>query len=386
MDGGGISTKVDFGIHETAMQTYLHEGERKAYALGNRGPIRFNPDGTLDAKILKAYSRYGFYIFEGVLDSEELADIERDFLYIQDRLPTDSDSKIDSKGRPALGVDCKTSSFYWAKPLSDPWGGTDVGNGRHQVKMMEPEIAADAPKEIVYLIVGSLQFSDAFLRVYGHPKLLAVAEQINGEDFVPFNEALFIKEPGLGASVSWHQDGQTHWNSPPWDEGTHGFNFMAQLYGCTAANGLWVVPGTHKLGKLNINAMLVEGEADRIPEAVPLLCNPGDVAISSRQIVHGSFANTSPDWRVTVNFGFHRRTSVLNVETNSFHNEKIVYDEQLVHKRSRVIGYAIDARRQRFPLETPFVYKPFKNSQGEYRWNEQAKAQIKDYNLVDLFI
>ena len=386
MDGGGISTKVDFGIHETAMQTYLHEGERKAYALGNRGPIRFNLDGTLDAKILKAYSRYGFYIFEGVLDSEELADIERDFLYIQDRLPTDSDSKIDSKGRPALGVDCKTSSFYWAKPLSDPWGGSAVGNGRHQVKMTEPEVTTDAPKEIVYLIVGSLQFSDACLRVYGHPELLAVAEQINGEDFVPFNESLFIKEPGLGASVSWHQDGQTHWNSPIWDEGTHGFNFMAQLYGCTAANGLWLVPGTHKLGKLDINAMLVENEADRIPSAVPLICKPGDVAMSSRQIVHGSFANTSLDCRVTVNFGFHRRSSVLNVKTKSFHNEKIVYDEQLVRNRSRMIAYAIDARRQRFPQETPFVYKPFKNTQDDYRWNEQAKAGIKDYNLVDLFI
>ena len=386
MDIGSNSTKVDFGIHEAAMQTYFREGERRAHALENRGPIRFKPDGTLDAKILESYSRCGFYIFEGVLDSEELADIETDFLNIQDKLPTSADSKTDSEGHAALGADCEATTFYWAKPLSDPWGGTDVGNGRHQVKMTEPEVAADAPKEIVYLIVGSLQFSDACLRVYGHPELLAVAEQINGEDFVPFNESLFIKEPRLGASVSWHQDGQTHWNSPIWDEGTHGFNFMAQLYGCTAANGLWLVPGTHKLGKLDINAMLVENEADRIPSAVPLICKPGDVAMSSRQIVHGSFANTSPDWRVTVNFGFHRRSSVLNVKTKSFHNEKIVYDEQLVRNRSRMIAYAIDARRQRFPQETPFVYKPFKNTQDDYRWNEQAKAGIKDYNLVDLFI
>ena len=386
MDIGSNSTKVDFGIHEAAMQTYFREGEQRAHALENRGPIRFNPDGTLDAKILESYSRCGFYIFEGVLDSEELADIETDFLNIQDKLPTSSDSKTDSEGHAALGADCEATTFYWAKPLSDPWGGTDAGNGRHQVKMTEPEIATNAPKEIVYLIVGSLQFSDACLRVYGHPELLAVAAQINGEDFVPFNESLFIKEPELGASVSWHQDGQTHWNSPTWDEGTHGFNFMAQLYGCTAANGLWLVPGTHKLGKLDINAMLVEDEADRIPSAVPLICNPGDVAMSSRQIVHGSFANTSPDCRVTVNFGFHRRSSVLNVKTKSFHNEKIVYDEQLVHSRSRVIGYAIDARRQRFPQETPFVYKPFKNTPNDYRWNKQAKVEIKDYNLVDLFI
>ena len=48
------------------------------------------------------------------------------------------------------------------------------------------------------------------MRLYGHPELLAVAVAVNGEDFVPFADALFIKEPGRGASVAWHQDGVTH--------------------------------------------------------------------------------------------------------------------------------------------------------------------------------
>ena len=42
------------------------------------------------------------------------------------------------------------------KPLADPFGGTDLANGRHPVKMMEPVPAPDAPKEVVYLILGSL--------------------------------------------------------------------------------------------------------------------------------------------------------------------------------------------------------------------------------------
>ena len=79
-----------------------------------------------------------------------------------------------------------------------------------------------------------------------------MAAAVNGEDFLPFSDALFIKEPGKGASVAWHQDGTTHWDSPTWDQGTHGFNFMAQLYGCTPANGVWVVPGTHKVGHIDI--------------------------------------------------------------------------------------------------------------------------------------
>lgn len=374
------------GGGEAAMQAYLREGEQRAYALGNRGPIRFNPDGALHADIIEAYWRCGFYIFEGVLGADELADIEADIEDIRERLPDEQGSLVDAKGRPALGAGCQASTLFWSKPLGDPFGGTDLANGRHPVKMAEPKAAADVPKEIVYLILGSLQFSDACLRTYGHPELLAVAAAINGEDFVSFNEALFLKEPGLGASVAWHQDGVTHWNSPSLDQGSHGFNFMAQLYGCTAANGVWVVLGTHKLGKADIKAMAAEAGSDRLPDAVPIICAPGDVAITNRQAVHGSFANTSPDWRVTVNFGFHRRSSVLGVEGGGVHNAPAVYDEERIRERSRVIGYAIDARRQRFPNETPFVYKPFSGAEAQYRWNDEAKAGLKDYNLLDLSI
>ena len=57
-------------------------------------------------------------------------------------------------------------------------------------------------------------------------------------------------------------------------------------------------------------ALVAEAGSDRLVHAVPVICAPGDVCINSRQTVHGSFANTSPDPRVTINFGFHRRSSV----------------------------------------------------------------------------
>ena len=127
----------------------------------------------------------------------------------------------------------------------------------------------------MFLILGSLQFSDACLRVYGHPGLLGVAAAINGPDFTPFNEALWIKEPGKGASVAWHQDGTTHWDSPDWDQGIHGFNLMGQLYGCTAANGVWVVPGSHKQGRIDIKALADKAGSERLPDAVPIICAAG---------------------------------------------------------------------------------------------------------------
>jgi len=377
---------VDYAAEQAAMDQYLREGAERARALGNRGPIRFVGDGALHPDIVEAYWRHGFYIFEGVLKRDELADIEADLKSIQDRLPAEKGAPLDAKGRPALGADLQAPSLFWSKPLGDPFGGTDAAYGRHPVKMFEPQAAADAPREVVYLILGSLQHSEAALRVYGHPEILSVAAAIHGDDFVPFNEALFIKEPGLGASVAWHRDGVTHWDSPDWDQGTHGFNFMAQLYGCTPANGLWVVPGTHKIRKLDLKAMVAEAGTTRLPEAVPYLCEPGDVAITNRQVVHGSFANTSPDWRVTVNFGFHRRRSVLDVKGGGIHNAAAVYDAERIRRRARMIGYAIDARRQRFPDETPFVYKPHAEAGETWRWDDKARADVKDYNLLDLSI
>ena len=378
---------VDYRDQEAAMRAYLAEGERRAMALGNRGPIRFAADGRLHADILEAYWHCGFYVFEGVLGLDELADVEADLKDILDRLPVRKGAPLDRHGRPALAVDNKATTLLWSRPLGDPAGGTDFANGRHPVKMFEPKAAAQAPEEIVYLILGSLQFSEAALRVYGHPQLLAVAVAVNGDDFVPFNEALFIKEPGLGASVAWHQDGITHWDSPSFDAGSHGFNFMAQLYGCTAANGVWVVPGSHVPGRADIRAMAARAGSDRLQDAVPLICKPGDVAMTNRQAVHGSFANTSPDWRVTVNFGFHRRRSVLGVNAPAtLHGAAGVYDEARIAQRARVIGYAIDARRQRFPDETPFVYQPHAATGETFAWDAQARASMKDYNLLDLSI
>jgi hypothetical protein len=378
---------TDDRLQQTRMQAYLKDGERRAAELGNRGPIRRDAQGRIHPDILAAYWRCGFYIFEGVLQADELADIEADLQDILARLPVHRGAPLDRQGRPALAADCRSNPLMWSRPLGDPLGGTELANGRHPVKMFEPTAASDAPAEVVYLILGSLQFSEAALRVYGHPELLAVAAAVNGDDFVPFNEALFIKQPGLGASVAWHQDGVTHWNSPDWDEGSHGFNFMAQLYGCTPANGVWVIPGSHKGGKADIRALSASAGSERLPDAVPIVCRPGDVAITNRQVVHGSFANTSADWRVTVNFGFHRRRSVLGVNSRgSLHGAPGLYDEARIRERARAIGYAIDARRQRFPQETPFVYQPHAQTGEQLVWDDTARAGMRDYNRLDLSI
>ena len=378
--------RADYGEHEPVMQVYFSSGRKRAVALPNQGPLKFLANGDLHPEIQWSVDEFGFYVLKNVIGSDELGDIEKDVFDILERLPITKDSPVDKKGRPALGVDCKGASLFWSRPLGDPFGGTERAAGRHPVKMVEPQPTAVSPDQTVYLILGVLQYSEALLRLYAHPGLLKLAASLNGEDFVPFNEGMFIKQPGLGASVAWHQDGVTHWDSPEWDSSIHGYTFHAQLYGCTAANAVWAVPGSHRLGKIDILNWVAEHGSERLPDAVPYICDPGDVVIHNRQLVHGSFANTSPDWRVSFTLGYHRRSSVLDVCSGGVHNATAVYDEARIRERSRMIGYGIDARRQRFTNEAPYVYKPFLKSGEHLQWNTNAREAIHDYNLLDLSI
>ena len=161
---------------------------------------------------------------------------------------------------------------------------------------------------------------------------------------------------------------------------------MAQVYGSTAVNGVWVLPGTQKQGKLDIKALVAESGSERLEGALPIVCNPGDVVMCNRQLLHGSFPNCGFEPRITVNFGFHKRSSVLGVMGGGIHSDAQVFDEEVVNRRSRAIGYAIDARKQRFPDETPYHYQPLSAAANDYQWDDAARADLKDYNLDDLSI
>jgi phytanoyl-CoA dioxygenase PhyH len=382
-----MTVELSAESHAATMRDYMREGEARALALGNRGPLRFGADGAVDRDILAAYWRCGFYVLEGVIGEGELAELRADVEDVVAGAPVEPGAAVDARGRPAIGVGLARPSFSFARPLSDPLGGTGRYQGRHPVKMQEPRPAAGAPERTVELLLAHLQIMDACLRLYGHPGLLAVAEAVNGPDFVPFNEVVFMKEAGLGVSVAWHRDGTTHWSSPVFHPGSHGFNFMAQLYGSTPGNGVWALPGSHVHRAVDVRALVEESGSERIRDAVPMMSGPGDVIISNRQLVHGSFANTSPDRRVTVNFGFLPRASVLNVTATQLDGRVETYDAARLHQRSRMIAVAIDARHQRFPRERRYVYQPLRGEEDANRWTEAVRESVvKNYNLLDVHI
>lgn len=385
-----METRVE---HAAKMIDYCNRGEKLAEAIKNRGPLRFDEGGELAGDILEAYSTHGFYIFEGVIEPTELQELRTGVNDLLSRAPVRPKAEHDAAGRPAFGRDLAIDPFLFIKPLSDPWGGTALLAGRHQTQMEQPAADADAPEYVVHLISGICQAIPSGLRLYGHPQLLSVAAALNGADFVPYNDVIFVKQPGLGGAVSWHQDGATHWESPDWDDSIHGFNFQVQLHQTTSANALWVMPGTHKSGRINVTDLVYDNEGDeRLPGAVPLVCAAGDVTIVNRQLLHGSFVNSSPDPRLSITFGFHRRSSVLGVKGKLQYKADTpdradVYDEEWIFIRSALIAAAIDARSQHFLDEPRFRYAPFVGLEHAYRYNDDTYERvIRDYNTRDIFI
>ena len=374
--------------YQRRMKAYAREGEGRSNRLGNRGPIRLDESGKLQSDIVRAYWQHGFYVFTDVLREQELVELRQDVARVLECAPIGPGQSIDANGNPAIGIEMKRNPYFFVKPLSDPVGGTDSSHGRHMSKMAEANPDGDAPEYVVQIIAGMCQLFESGLRVYGHPHLLAVAEAINGPDFVPYNDAIFVKQPGLGGSVAWHQDGVTHWDSPDWDQGIHGVNFQAQLNRTTALSCLWVVPGTHKLGRVDIKAMVeANGGSDQLPDAVPLFCEPGDVTIVNRQTLHGSFANTSEDFRISVSWGMHRRSAVVGQHGHLMQPREVVYDDEFIDKRASVIQVAIDARRQYYFHETPYVYQPYEDLADQFRWNSKTfERVIRDYNIRDIAI
>ena len=334
---------------------YVRAGEERARSLNNRGPLRFDDDGQLSRDILDAYQEHGFYVLTNVLSSEEAEDLTQELDALMDNAPVVPDGMLDKKGRPS-----KYSPYY---SLSDD----------------------DPP--VVRLLSHTIMMSDAALRAYAHPQILRMVASINGPDFIPFHEAIQYKVANNGVPTHWHQDGRTHWTEdgaalekPDGSGKTHGFNLSIACTNCTPANGLWVVPGSHRHWRLAGGGKF-PSITDQIPEAVPVTMSPGDCMLVSRSSLHGSYANKTPERRMTLLLGYHKRDSAIGAETTNVHAfirtggpEWVKYDEERVLRRSRMIPLAIDARRQRYPDEEPYEYTGAYLGSGE--WNEQSRAEI----------
>ena len=100
LDTDGALSVEDYA---QAMADYIREGTQRAHDIGNRGPIKLDANGKLEADILEAYWTHGFSVFENVVRTEELAALRADVERMLAQAPTDPKGETDSQGQPAFG-------------------------------------------------------------------------------------------------------------------------------------------------------------------------------------------------------------------------------------------------------------------------------------------
>jgi hypothetical protein len=110
--------ELSAGQHADEMADYMREGEARALRLGNRGPIKLDPAGKLEQGIMDAYLEYGFYVFENVIDLDEVGELRADVERVIAGAPVEPGANMDALGRPAIGGEFTRETFRLAKPLS----------------------------------------------------------------------------------------------------------------------------------------------------------------------------------------------------------------------------------------------------------------------------
>ena len=262
------------------------------------------------------YRRHGYVVVRGLVSGTEIALLRDAVRQLLDEAPAGPDQPIDREGNPVP----YPNDYSFLRP--------------------------DESAAVLNRISTPLARSAEVLKVYANPRLLQAVEALYGPDWVPFAESIVIKLPHVGAPFAWHQDGRFASGEVP----ERGVNFGIYLHDSDESNGcLYVVPDSHRDGRVDIAAQ-VAAHGARLPGSVPVPVAAGDVIVHSRNLVHGSFTNRSPEQRVTVYFGYHARATVEGE-----------FSVEQVRRRAQVVELALAARAadRRFPARSGYRYRPW---------------------------
>jgi non-heme Fe2+,alpha-ketoglutarate-dependent halogenase len=144
-----------------------------------------------------------------------------------------------------------------------------------------------------------------------NPKLLDMVESLLGPDLLVYHVTCWLKEPGDGSFVSWHQDGTYFHLDPP---NRHVTAWVA-LTDAHQANGcMRFLPGSHRDGQLHhesgeirnnllSNGQVVDREIDE-STAVDLVVPLGCVSFHHTHLIHSSSPNNSADRRIGIGVSY----------------------------------------------------------------------------------
>ena len=139
-----------------------------------------------------------------------------------------------------------------------------------------------------------------------HPKIVDTVAEILGPDLLCWNLNTFMKSPGDGKYVTWHQDA-TYWGLSSNDVLTA----WIALTPSNPENGcMRLVPGSHKRALLSHkdfddpDNLLTRGQEIQVDvddrEAVDLVLEPGQMSLHHVLIIHGSAPALGGDRRIGV--------------------------------------------------------------------------------------
>lgn len=164
---------------------------------------------------------------------------------------------------------------------------------------------AEHPADVVWAfdIKANLLF-DWVCRIGADPRALDYVEDLLGPNLLNTNSVFRIKEPGSRTEYGWHQDAARISVFPA---------FVILFLSITDSNpqngGLRVIPGSHfRIRPFDVVAN-PDGQARRrvartrdvdAAKAVDLVLQPGEAAIFSGNLVHGSGPNRSDDRRIAL--------------------------------------------------------------------------------------
>lgn len=172
------------------------------------------------------------------------------------------------------------------------------------------ELAALLPPDVDINRVNMWQLANRWVYDFDRtPAILDYVEDLLGPDFFQWGCQFFVKYPGDGSIVPWHQDAQ-YWPLAPKKTVT----VWLAIYDADEENGaMRVVRGSHRAGNLahhvvNDGRYVLDQEVDADcideNEVVTLDLKAGEMSLHDDGLVHGSRANESDRIRAALTMRF----------------------------------------------------------------------------------
>ena len=239
---------------------------------------------TLDSEQISRFRADGYLVVRGVFASEEIADLAACY-----------DEIAALATRTGLQAEYLQAS------------GCEV-----HIHFQPPE-GSGGPNTSKYLrkIQWPAMIHAGFERIRTSPRFLALLEPLLGDSLKQYINQINFKMPGGDIEFLWHQDVRP---TPAFrDQVDNYVQTIIAVDDASVKNGcLHIIPGTHKLGDLNLRQYATDEEREQMLEvhrAVPGAARAGDVILFTSYSVHGSQPNRTQRPRRSYINGFVRASS-----------------------------------------------------------------------------